>query len=210
MTRPSDDKFGIYVIRVRQLPAGKTRFPVKILSRQVRAATGGLGIRNMTIDPDDPNSNRTIQVQNSFLSILVTDGTEGHCPEATDDLSVRDHASTSAQCAGGIGLSGRVVQDETLSLSTNPAGETTTVNATLELRQGINLLRLDPTDPRKLPAYSPNAGYQIFLMTLGPDELALKGEVVQPCSVTRTFTPSSPRKSCPCRRTSSPSPTSPA
>jgi hypothetical protein len=29
-------------------------------------------------------------------------------------------------------------------------------------------------------------------------------------TVTRTFTPSSPRKSCPCRRTSSPSPTSPA
>lgn len=189
MTRPSNDKFGIYAIKVSQLPLGKTRFPVKLLSRQVRAATGGLGIRNLTIDPDDPNSDRTTQVQNSFLSILVTDGGEGHCPRAKDDLLVDDHASVDPQCVGGIGLSGRLVQDETVSLSTSAPGEISTVNATLELRQGINLLRLDPTDPRNLPAYNPNAGYQVFLMTLGPDEPGLKGEAVQPCSVARELAP---------------------
>jgi len=182
MHRPSADKFGIYAVRVTQLPPGKTRFPVKVLAREVRDDSNGLGIRNLTIDPDDPNSNRAVEVQKSYVALFLSDD-EVSGPRAIDDLGIDDNENTLG------GLSGAQVEDPTLSPWTNPAGELTTTNATLELRPGINLIRLDPTDPRSLPAYDPNTGYQLFLLNIGPDETALKGEAVLPCAVSRTVSP---------------------
>jgi hypothetical protein len=189
MHRPSVDKFGLYLLNVTALPPDTTRFPVKVVSRQVRDDTNALGIRNLTIDPDDPNSDRTQQVQRSFCAVLVSDGASGDCPEAEDDLGNQDHESTQPLCAGGIGLSGRLVQDAAAALLASPAGEITTAEATLELRLGFNVIRLDPTDPRDLPAYDPNTGYQVFLLNIGPEETGLKGEAVLPCAVSRDFTP---------------------
>src|SRR5262245_6541457 len=59
LTRPAGDKFAIYLFQVTKLPAGKSRFPIRVVARQVQDSVNGLGVRNLTIDPDDPNSDTT-------------------------------------------------------------------------------------------------------------------------------------------------------
>ena len=46
LTRPSGDKSAVFVIMVDQLPAGKTRFAVEIISRQVQDSSNGCTIRS--------------------------------------------------------------------------------------------------------------------------------------------------------------------
>ncbi len=172
--RPSGDKFAIYLLEVTALPAGKSRFPIRVLSRQAMDTVNGLAIRNLTIDPDDPNSDPTTQVQTSFVAILLSD-TAGNGPRARDDRSISAD-SDPANSLGG--LSGARVDDPTLSTALYPAGQLTTTNATLELKPGLNVLRLDATDPRTLPEYDPDSGNQIFSLVIGPADAELQGQVL--------------------------------
>jgi hypothetical protein len=70
-----------------------------------------------------------------------------------------------------------------LSRATDPADSTVstpvlvteTENATLELALGVNVLRIDATDPEDLPLYEPDQGWQIFNLVIGPDDPELQG-----------------------------------
>ncbi len=63
----------------------------------------------------------------------------------------------------------------TVSTVSTPPLVTETVNATLELDLGVNVLRIDATDPTDLPLYDPDQGWQIFNLVIGPDDPELQG-----------------------------------
>ena len=75
------------------------------------------------------------------------------------------------------------------SPESSPPSVVETLNATLELQLGLNLLRIDPTDPRDLAVgpYVPDAGWHAFSITFGPEVRGLQGTVVGVCSVTRSL-----------------------
>ncbi|MGH9362473.1 MAG: hypothetical protein ACRD2T_11200, partial [Thermoanaerobaculia bacterium] len=177
VTGSNTDKFIIYLVKVDQLPAGMTRFPVQVLSRQVGDSSNGMTIRNLSIDPDPSPA-----TQRSFISILMNDGGAGGPALARDD---RDPGAN-VDPPGTIGRSGTSVTNPSLCTDPNldpacvPPDLTTTVNATMPLKLGLNLLKIDPADPRDLPAYDPDTGWQAFSITFGPDEPELKGDVTLP------------------------------
>ncbi|MCZ6795379.1 MAG: hypothetical protein O7J95_17375 [Planctomycetota bacterium] len=176
MPTPNQDKFVLFGINVTGLPGGVTRFPVSVTVRNVNANTSSMGLRNLSIDDNPPD------LQLSYLAILFTEAAQG---TARDELGGEDPFGT---------VGGTVREDNTrASPEVAPPAVIETLNATLELELGLNLLRIDATDPLDVTTgqpYQPNTGWQVFSLTIGPGEADLQGEIVPVCSVSRALSAS--------------------
>lgn len=143
-----------YVIYVTELPEGETKFPVLVEGRNLQADRSGLMVSNLSLNAAPcPSVWVAVEFHAGEPSIAKSRDAAGHLEEEV-----------------AVGHSIARTDDPLESSMDVPFGAIRTVNAKLELTEGVNVLRFQNAGTSDLPACDRlGSGFQLSRFWIGGD-----------------------------------------